>query len=43
MFDHLCYLDGVHVFVCWYMIKWWYFFVLIQHDRSMALSDVDVL
>lgn len=43
MFDHLCNLDGVPVFVCWDMITEWWCLILICHGHGMALSNVDVL
>lgn len=39
MFDHLCYLTGIHVLVFWDMITEWYFMV-VHHGHDMALFDV---
>lgn len=41
--DHLCYLDGVHIFVCWDTITEWYCVMFICHGHGLALSDVDGL
>lgn len=43
MFDYLCYLDGVYVFVSGDMIIEWYCFMVICHGYDMALSNVAVL